>query len=87
MAHSDGNSDGNGTGRALVALSRPDAAPSNRGAPEAAFVSQLIAERDHLPPQRTKRRAAVSDAVGAYDHGSKIAVVRLPAGYRTTLVA
>jgi hypothetical protein len=87
MAHSDRRPDDIGTGTALVALRRRATAPAGRGAPEAAFISQLIAERYHLAPQRTKRRAAVGDAVGAYDSGSKIAVVRLPAGYRTTLVA
>jgi hypothetical protein len=87
MAHIDGKPEQFGTGTALVAVPRPAAAPAGRGAPEAAFISQLIAERYRLAPQRTKRRAAVGDAVGAYDSGSKIAVIRLPAGYRTTLVA
>lgn len=87
MAHSDGISDENGTGTALVALSHRPGIRPGRGAPEAAFISQLIAERYHLAPQRSRRRAPLSDVVGAYDSGAKIAVVRLPVGYRTTLVA
>ncbi len=57
-----------------------------RLAPSVDFISQLIAERDHLPPQRERRRAPVGVALGAYDAGSKIAVRRMPAGYRTTIV-
>jgi hypothetical protein len=50
------------------------------------FLSQLIAERQHLPPQRERRRAPVGEAVTAYDRGARIAVRRMPAGYRTTIV-
>ncbi|MDB5539885.1 MAG: hypothetical protein JWQ89_1612 [Devosia sp.] len=50
------------------------------------FLSQLIAERQHLPPQRERRRVAVGEAVDAYANGGKIAVRRVPAGYRTTIV-
>jgi hypothetical protein len=53
-----------------------------RGAPSADFVSQLIAERDHLPAST----GAVSEAVDAYAAGSRIAVRRVPVGYRKTLV-
>ncbi len=53
----------------------------------AAFVSQLLAARDNMMPQRLKRRGSVGDAVNAYRTGAKIAVVRMPAGYRTTLTA
>jgi len=50
------------------------------------FISQLIAERQHLPPQRERRRAPVVEAVNAYDRGSRIAARRMPAGYRKTIV-
>lgn len=56
-------------------------------APSADFLSQLIAERDHLPPQRARRRASPGAAVDAYQTGAKAAVRRLPPGYRRTVVA
>lgn len=55
-------------------------------AADASFVSQLIAERDHLPPQRARRRASTEGAIGAYASGARIAVKRMPTGYRTTIV-
>ncbi|MHA6729568.1 hypothetical protein [Devosia sp. A369] len=58
-----------------------------RSAPMAAFVSQLLAERDVLPPQRARRRGSAEGAIGAYAAGARIAVKRLPAGYRTSIVA
>ena len=54
-----------------------------RGAPSADFVSQLIAERDHLPQANDN----LGTAVGAYEAGSRIAVRRMPAGYRKSVVA
>lgn len=54
-----------------------------RGAPSADFVSQLIAERHEL----LARDRSVGAAVGAYTAGSRMAVRRLPAGYRKTVVA
>lgn len=70
-------------------------APSNagtpfsnyRGAPKAAFLSQLIAERHHLATQRARRRAPVAEALRTYDAGGKIAVRRLPPGYRMSVNA
>lgn len=50
------------------------------------FVSQLLADRQHLTPQRERRRAQVGQAVDAYANGSKISVRRMPAGYRRTIV-
>lgn len=58
-----------------------------RLAPRAAFVSQLIAERQHLAPQRQRRQLPPLQAVDAYAAGASIAVVRMPAGYRRTVVA
>ena len=60
---------------------------SYRGAPKAAFLSQLIAERHHLATQRVKRQAPVQDVLRTYDVGGKIAVKRLPPGYRMDLDA
>lgn len=56
-------------------------------APTAAFVSQLIAAREHLPSQRERRTASVDRAVGAYRQGAGITVRRMPEGYRKTVVA
>lgn len=53
----------------------------------AAFVSQLLAERANLPPQRARRRNTAEGAVGAYASGAKIALKRMPMGYRTSIVA
>ena len=66
-----------------VAGPRPSLAWS---APTAAFVSQLIAAREHLPSQRERRTASVDRAVGAYRQGAGIAVRRMPEGYRKTVV-
>jgi hypothetical protein len=51
----------------------------------AAFLSQLIAEREQLPPQRARRRATMATAVGSYDAAATIAQRRIPPGYRKTL--
>ena len=66
------------------AAARPSLAAS---APTAAFLSQLIAARDRLPPQRERRRASVDRAVGAYAQGAVMAVRRMPEGFRKTVVA
>ncbi len=58
-----------------------------RGTPKAAFISQLIAERYRLAPQRTRRQAPLDTVVRSYDEGTQIAVRRLPAGYRLTIDA
>ena len=52
-------------------------------APSADFISQLIAERDQLPLANDN----AGTAVGAYEAGGRIAVRRLPAGYRKSVVA
>jgi hypothetical protein len=63
-------------------------ASSGRGvAPGAAFISQLIAERQHLPPQRERRRAPVDIALGCYEAAGQQAVRRMPPGYRKTVLA
>jgi hypothetical protein len=57
-----------------------------RSVPTAAFVSQLIAARDRLSPQRTRRLETSAGAVGAYGRGAVIADRRMPMGYRKTKV-
>lgn len=79
---------GTTTGRSLVALSagiggRPLLARADTGA---SFISQLIAERQHLPPQRQRRRASVDTAVDAYRSGAAMGIARLPQGYRKTKI-
>lgn len=66
------------------ALPRPSLARSET---TATFVSQLIAERARLAPQRERRRATPENAVGAYSDSAQRAVRRMPAGYRTTIIA
>lgn len=55
-----------------------------RTGPDCAFVSQLLADSDQgpIPLEHT----ASVGAIGAYTNGGTIAVRRLPAGYRTTIV-
>ncbi|WIY52659.1 hypothetical protein O9Z70_14560 [Devosia sp. YIM 151766] len=68
---------------AAPATPRPSLAHS---APNAAFVSQLIAARERLSPQRTSRLENAAGAVGAYGKGGRIAERRMPLGYRRTLL-
>ena len=70
-----------------VATSNGMSFSSYRGAPKAAFLSQLIAERHHLSTQRARRQAPVAEALRTYDAGGKIAVRRLPPGYRMSVDA
>lgn len=58
-----------------------------RNASTAAFVSQLLAARNNLPPQRVRRRNTTEVAIGAYSVGSKMAIKRMPLGFRTSIVA
>lgn len=53
----------------------------------AAFVSQLLAARSQLPPQRSRRRGTSEGAIGAYADGAKVMIKRMPTGYRTSIVA
>ncbi|GLQ54216.1 hypothetical protein [Devosia nitrariae] len=50
------------------------------------FLSQLLAARSRLDPQRVLRRAPIDIALDAYRTGSAITVRRMPTGYRKTLV-
>jgi len=52
----------------------------------AAFVSQLLAARANLAPQRQRRRNTVDGALFAYNAGAHITATRMPVGYRKTVV-
>lgn len=56
-------------------------------APSAAFVSQLIADHSHLPPQRARRVGTSEGAVSAYGQAARLSERRMPQGYRKTVVA
>ena len=56
-------------------------------APNAAFVSQLIAARAHMAPQRARRMGTSEGAVGAYGQTARLTQRRMPQGYRKTVVA
>ena len=70
------------SGQLPVATGAGTGFSSFRGAPRAAFLSQLIAERHHMATQRARRQAPVADVLRTYDAGGKIGIKRLPAGYR-----
>lgn len=63
---------------------RPSLMRSDSTAP---FVSQLIAARAHMATQRARRRDTPQGAIGAYASGARITIKRMPAGYRTSIVA
>ncbi|MET3928003.1 hypothetical protein [Devosia sp. 2618] len=70
-----------------MALDPQSPRPSlKRSETTAAFVSQLLAERNRVPAQRARQRATPQGAVGAYAAGGQIAVRRMPVGYRTSVV-
>jgi hypothetical protein len=71
----------------MVLVQAPRRPSLLRTTPKAAFVSQLIAARQHLAPQRANRRAPIAEAVDAYRIGGAVTVLRMPAGYRRTVVA
>ncbi len=62
-------------------------APRSASLARATFISQLIAERYRLPPQRERRRATMDVAVDAYAETEESAVRRMPPGYRKNLLA
>ncbi len=70
--------------QALSASARPSLLKSAPGAP---FLSQLIAERNHMATQRARRRAPVDDALRTYDAGGRISERRMPPGYRMSVDA
>ena len=54
---------------------------------DTSFVSQLIAERDRLPPQRLRRRATLGVALDAYRQSERSDAPRLPQGFFRTAEA
>ena len=85
MAQIDRKLDETGT-RAAIVLPRDRRAADSRVVPVAPFVSHILAEHLRVAPVRDRKSAAMDTAMGAYASGSRIAVVRMPAGYRTTVV-
>ena len=55
-------------------------------APSAGFISQLLAARQRMMPQRERRRETPAAAAHAYAVAERADVRRMPAGYRTTRV-
>jgi hypothetical protein len=80
---------GDETETRLPVVITPPRAPSLRARPalDSGFISQLIAERDHLPSQSRRRQAPVSTAIAAYHHGERSDARRLPQGFFRTAEA
>lgn len=57
-----------------------------RSSADAAFVSQLLAARDRMAPQRHRRMGSNEGAIGAYASGARMGERRMPAGFRKTVV-
>lgn len=70
----------------ILVTQRPRAAFAD-SLPRGAFISQLIAERYHLAPQRQRRRAPLDVALDCYETAEQQATRRMPPGYRTSLSA
>jgi hypothetical protein len=92
MADADSRQPRSDAGRAVAQLPVPiSIVRAHREGPlpraGAAFISQLIAERQHLPPQRERRRAPMAEAVSCYGHVADQSVRRMPPGYRKTVLA
>jgi hypothetical protein len=68
-----------------VATSAGSRFSSFRQAPKPEFLSQLIAERDHMAPQRLKRQATPLEVLRTYDAAGKLKSLRIPPGYRTNI--
>ena len=60
---------------------------SFRQAAKPEFLSQLIAERDHMAAQRVKRQATPLEVLRVYDAGGKLKILRLPPGYSVDIEA
>jgi hypothetical protein len=80
---------GDETEAKLPVVITPRHAPLLRARPalDSGFISQLIAERDHLPSQSRRRQAPVSTAIAAYDQGERRDARRLPQGFFRTAEA
>ncbi len=64
----------------VIATRRPRPSLFRHQVP-AHFLSQLIAEKNHMPVQRPKKRVPVNVAAVAYSASIKIAHPSMPAGY------
>lgn len=64
-----------------VAQSAGSRFSSFRAAPKPEFLSQLIAEREHLATQRVKRQATPFEVLRTYDKGGMLKTLRIPPGY------
>ena len=51
------------------------------------WISQLIAERHHMPTQRARRQAPLGEVLRTYDEGGRLSVRRMPPGYRLSFDA
>lgn len=72
--------------RLPVALEPAGPRPSLvRGAPSAAFLSQLLAAHDRVI--RARRVGSPEGAVGAYHRGARISERRMPLGFRKSVTA
>ena len=73
----------------ILVAERPHAAYPHHSdsLPRAAFISQLIAERYHLAPQRQRSRAPLDIALGCYETAEHQTVRRMPPGYRKSFEA
>ncbi|HEY4199018.1 MAG TPA: hypothetical protein VGM83_00510 [Devosiaceae bacterium] len=85
---SDSNDDSEDFGRYLPVPLYPRAPKPSlaRSSTEASFLSHLIAAHERLPQQREKHRAPADEAVGAYRSSANSAVLRMPKGYRRTVI-
>lgn len=72
---------------AVIQPAQSDGPSLSRVEMDTSFVSQLIAERDRLPPQRLRRRATLGIALDAYRQGERSDAPRLPQGFFRTAEA
>jgi hypothetical protein len=77
------------TAQEILVTERPHAAYPHPldSLPRASFISQLIAERYHLAPQRMRHRTSLDVALDCYDATDQQTPRRMPPGYRTSFSA
>lgn len=54
--------------------------------PHPEFLSQLLSGRETLAAQRNARQATQMEVLRTYDAGGRLAIRRMPPGYRTDLL-
>ena len=79
-------SDAPGTALAIVRPAEHVAPHLARTSASPDFLSQMLAARDRLPPQRARRQAPLSSALEAYAEGRTRGLPRLPPGFFSTRV-